>query len=333
LRDALKALARRIVPAPPPRQAIRHALRMTVSAVLAFSAAEFFALPQGYWAVITSIVVMQGNVGGTLGASIDRLLATVAGAGVGAGLALLRVNVAMPDLLLLVLAVAPLALLAAIRPSFRLAPITAVIVVLGAPAAGGILIAFHRMAEISLGCIIGGLTAQLVLPDRARLAIEAGAAGMLEALGRAAAAHLARVDPVQIDAMNDVVRRHLAAVGTAAADEARERSLYLRTGPPAAPLLRTLRRVRSDVAIVGRAMIADEQMDGASAGDALARHFAAAASYLRGKGPAPDLALLDSAIGDVPRESALAFALTTLRRDLAELDERLAEQVGGRPVA
>jgi uncharacterized membrane protein YccC len=306
---------------------------MTVSAVLAFSTAELFALPEGYWAVITSIVVMQGNVGGTVGASIDRLLATIAGAGVGAVWVAVRAHLPMPDLLILVCAVAPLALLAAIRPSFRLAPITAVIVVLGAPGEGGVVLAFHRMAEIGLGCVIGGLTAQLVLPDRARLAIEAGAAAMLDQLGRVAAAHLTRKDPVEIDKLNDGVRKHLAAVGTAAADEARERSLYLRTGPPAAPLLRTLRRVRSDVAIVGRAMAADEQMDGTAAGDALASHFAAAAAFLRGAGSAPDLGLLDAAIGTVPHESALAFALVTLRRDLAELDERLAEQVAAQPAA
>lgn len=317
-------LARLALPRP---QALRHATRMTVAAVLAFSLAWVFALPQGYWSVITAIVVMQGSLGGTIGASLDRLLATVAGAVVGAVWVLVRGHWPVPDTVLLVFAVAPMALLAAMRPSFRLAPITAVIVLLGASAEGGVLLAFHRMAEIALGCVIGALTAHLVLPDRARTAIEAGAAAVLEGLGRVAEAHLRGAENATTDAMNDVVRRNLTAIGAAAGEEARERALHLRTGPPAAPLLRTLRRVRSDVAMLERAMAADPGSAGAEAGKALAGHFAAAAAYLRGTGPAPVLAPLDATIGSVPTDSALGFALVTLRRDLAELDERLAEQV------
>lgn len=315
--------------ASPRLPALRHAIRMTVAAVLAFSLAWMFALPQGYWSVITAIVVMQGSLGGTIGASLDRLLATVTGAVAGAFWVLVRGHWSVPETILLVLAVAPMALLAAMRPSFRLAPITAVIVLLGAPAEGGVLLALHRMAEIALGCVIGALTAHLVLPDRARTAIEAGAAAVLDGLGRVAEAHLRGAENAATDAMNDVVRRHLAAIDAAAAEEARERALHLRTGPPAAPLLRTLRRVRSDVAMLERAMAADPDAAGPEAGQALAAHFAAAAAYLRGSGPAPALDALDTAIGAVPAESALGFALATLRRDLAELDERLAEQVAG----
>jgi uncharacterized membrane protein YccC len=66
--------------------------------------------------------------------------------------------------------------------SFRLAPITAVIVLVGAPPGAGLLTAFNRVMEIALGCVIGALTAHFVLPDRARAAIKTGAAGMLDAL-------------------------------------------------------------------------------------------------------------------------------------------------------
>lgn len=310
-------------------QALRHAARITVAAVLAFATAWAFDLPQGFWAVITAIVVMQGSLGGTLGASLDRLLATFAGAAAGAVWVLVRAHLAVPAIVLLALAVGPMALLAAVRPSFRVAPITAVIVLLGAPAAGGVLYAFHRMAEIAVGCVIGGLTAQLVLPDRARRAIETGAAAMLEALGRVAAAHLGRADDGAVEALNATVRRHLASIGAAATDEARERALFLRTGPPASPLLRTLRRARSDVAMLGRAMAADPDIDGAPAGDALAAYFSGAAAFLRGNGPAPALTGLDGAIESLPAVSPLVFALVTLRRDLTDLDERLAEQVAG----
>ena len=226
----------------PQSQVLRHATRMTVAAILAFAAAWAFALPESYWAVISAVVVMQGSLGGTLGASLDRLLATVAGAMVGAACVSLRGLTPLPEVLVLTLAVGPTALLAALRPSFRLAPMTAVIVLVGASPGAGLLTAFHRVMEITLGCVIGALTAHLVLPDRARAAIKTGAAGMLDGLGKVAAAHLTGADAAHIDALNELVRRHLSAVTTAAAEDARERALSLRTGPPAAPLLRTLRQ-------------------------------------------------------------------------------------------
>ena len=63
--------------------------------------------------------------------------------------------------------------------------------------------------------------------------------------------------------------------------------------------------------------------------EALARYFADAAAFLRGIGSAPALATLDGVIGTVPPDSVLGFSLVTLRRDLADLDDRLAEQVRG----
>jgi hypothetical protein len=91
----------------PQPQVLRHATRMTVAAVLAFAAAWAFALPEGYWAVISAVVVMQSSLGGTLGASLDRLMATVAGAMVGAACVFLRGRTPLPEVLVLTLAVGP----------------------------------------------------------------------------------------------------------------------------------------------------------------------------------------------------------------------------------
>ena len=273
---------------------------MTVAAVLAFAAAWALALPEGYWAVISAIVVMQSSLGGTLGASFDRLIATVAGAMVGAACVSLRGRTPLPEVLVMTLAVGPTALLAALRPSFRLAPITAVIVLVGAPPGAGLLTAFHRVVEITLGCVIGALTAHLVLPDRARVAIEKGAAGMLDGLGKVAAAHLTGANAAHIDQLNELVRRHLSAVATAVAEDGREQALSLRPGPPAAPLLRTLRRVRSDVAFLGRAMAFQPGKVEVTTSEAVARYFAEAAAFLRGIGSAPVVATLDGVIGTVP---------------------------------
>jgi hypothetical protein len=62
--------------------------------------------------------------------------------------------------------------------------------------------------------------------------------------------------------------------------------------------------------------------------EALARYFTGASAFLRGTGSAPALATLDDVIGTVPPDRMLGFSLVT-RRDLADLDERLAKQVRG----
>ena len=53
--------------------ALRLCFRMTVAGLLAYVLAEFFALPQGYWAVFSAIIVMQASVGGSVKATIDRV--------------------------------------------------------------------------------------------------------------------------------------------------------------------------------------------------------------------------------------------------------------------
>src|SRR5690606_37163884 len=91
--------------------------------------ARLLGFAHGYWAVITAIIVIQSSLGGSLKAAVDRLAGTLAGALYGA-----LVAIALPHAegwglgLALVAAIAPLALLAAIKPSFKAAPITAFIV-------------------------------------------------------------------------------------------------------------------------------------------------------------------------------------------------------------
>ena len=299
---------------------------MIAATVASFMIAQAFGLPEGYWSVLSAIVVMQSSLGATLGASLDRLLGTIAGAAAGVVWVLVREHLVIPQVLILTLAIAPMALLASIRPSFRIAPMTTVIVLLAAPPGGGALIALHRLAEISLGCGVGALTAHFVLPDRTRGMIDASASAALEGLGRLADALLRREPDLVVESLLVALRRHLGAIGAADQDARWERALRLRTGPVAAPMLRSIRRLRSDVAMVGRAMAADPAMQAGAVASALAAHFSAAAAYLRGGAADPGFDALDEAIGSVPQNTMLAFALTTLRRDLTDLAERLGER-------
>src|SRR5258708_33727155 len=114
----------------------RLSLRMTAAGLGAYALAEAFGLAQGYWAVLTAIIVVQASLGGSLQAVIDRLVGTLGGAAFGAAIALLVPHAGTPmTAIALVLALAPLALFTAIYPGFRMAPVTAVIVLLGAASA------------------------------------------------------------------------------------------------------------------------------------------------------------------------------------------------------
>src|SRR6478752_5310753 len=114
---------------------MRLALRATIAALLAHAVAVLLQFTQGYWVVITAIIVMQASLGGSLKAAADRMSGTLAGAAYGA-----LVAVAIPHggelglSIAIAVAVLPMALLAAIRASFRVAPITALIVLV--PVAG-----------------------------------------------------------------------------------------------------------------------------------------------------------------------------------------------------
>jgi len=149
---------------------LRLAVRVTVAAILAFALAKLLGFAHGYWAVITAIIVMQTSVGGSLKAAIDRLLGTMAGAIYGAVVAVIVPHATSSSLAgAMVLAIAPLALLAAVRASFKAAPITAFIVLV--PMSGQevapLTFALDRILEISIGSVVGLATSLLILPARA----------------------------------------------------------------------------------------------------------------------------------------------------------------------
>src|SRR3954452_18492715 len=98
------------------------AVRVTVAAFGALVAALALHLMLPLWAVLTALIVTQMSVGRSLKATRDYLFGTVGGAIYGGAVALLIPHSGEGALLaVLVLAVAPLAFLAAINPSLNVA--------------------------------------------------------------------------------------------------------------------------------------------------------------------------------------------------------------------
>ena len=140
------------------RPEVVQALRMTASSLAAFGLASAFGLPQGFWAVITALIVTQGNVGGSLKAAFDRFAGSVCGAVYGGAVAFaIPHGGGLSRAVALAVAVAPLSVLAASSAGFRVAPITAIIVLLGTAGAtlGPLGFALDRILEVGLGCAVG----------------------------------------------------------------------------------------------------------------------------------------------------------------------------------
>ncbi|MEA2871834.1 MAG: hypothetical protein QOH67_1810 [Hyphomicrobiales bacterium] len=339
---------------------LRLCLRVTVAAVAAFILAQVFTAPlAGLWAVLTAVLVTQMSLGASVTATIEYFVGTLGGAIYAAAIAvLIPYHGEISLLVVIALAVAPLAFLAAVNPHFRVGPFTAVIVVLGATAThiGPLESAFYRVMEVALGGVTGLAVSLVVLPARAQgLAIKA-AADMLDLLAHALASlatgFVHDANAVQVRELQDSIGAAFARVEAVAAEASRER--YLATPPDPGRMLHTLLRQRHDLVMIGRAAAAPLpgplQM---RLGPPLARVVEVAANYLRAcsaallaRRAAPSLDVVgaalreyaaaiaaarreqlahDLSVDEVERIFALSFAFEQLHADFIDLAGRVNE--------
>jgi hypothetical protein len=238
------------------------AVRVTVAAIAAFAIASALHLMLPLWAVLTSLIVTQMSVGRSLKATRDYMFGTIGGALYGGAIAVLIPHSGEGGLLaLLVLAVAPLAFIAAINPSLNAATVTAVIVLL-VPAmshANPLGSAIDRVLEVAVGALTGLLVSFLVLPSRAISQIRVNAATLLELLAAAFAELLAGLtrglDNDALHRIQDGIGAAITGLNATGAEAERERAAHLSSGPDTGPLLRTILRLRHDVVMIGRASV------------------------------------------------------------------------------
>jgi uncharacterized membrane protein YccC len=233
---------------------------MTVAGLLAYVLAELFALLQGYWAVFSAIITMQASVGGSIKATTDRLIGTVGGAVAGGAVAYLFPHTSALSLgVALVIALVPLTLVAALWPNYRIAPLTAVIVLLtpGAQQLGPLDSAFYRIVEITLGSFVGLGVSLVLLPARAHGLLVSAAARMLghlaDLLGDWVAVLVGSGDRTHITQLQDEIRGGMARLEIVAGEARQERQTYLTHEFDPDPLVRTIFRLRNDVVMIGRA--------------------------------------------------------------------------------
>ncbi len=341
------------------RAELRLSVRMTVAGLAAFVLGQLLGLPQSYLAVLTAIIVTQANVGASLKATLDRLVATLGGAVWGAAIA-----TAMPHagLAALALALAPTTLLGAWRPTYRVASTTATIVLLSARTqqVGALTSAFERVLDIGAGGVVALAVTLLVLPTRAYGVLAETAAETLELMAQDIITlfqeRSTRPEAVPTPALTDRIRAAVVRVEAAAEDATRERGHGLAGAPDSDPLVRVMRRLRHDLIMVRRA--ASETLSSVAPGaleSLAARTVADMAAFMRGaaealvermpppalEAVAQALAAQDTVMSEVRRQAltrdlsgdavgrifGLAFALEQLGQDLGDLADRVREMM------
>jgi uncharacterized membrane protein YccC len=353
-----------------PRKAqLALALRVTVAASGAFAIATALHLMLPLWAVLTSLIITQMSVGRSLKATRDYMFGTVGGAIYGGAIAVLIPHSGEGGLLvLLVLAVAPLAFIAAINPSLNAATVTAVIVLLVPTMnhANPLDSAIDRVIEVMVGAFTGLLASFFVLPSRAHRQIRISAARTLELIAAALSELLASLTRgLHNDALHQIqdgIGAALVELNATGAEAERERAAHLASGADTGPLLRTTLRLRHDLVMIGRASMVPLPSDlqarlavpVAKVSEAIGAYLRSAAGALRTGAGSPATGPIDVALqvyaaevaalrsegltrglpGDVAeRLFALGFSLEQMRQHLKDLGRCVAEWSETRPVA
>jgi uncharacterized membrane protein YccC len=343
------------------RGAIAFALRLSVAALLALWIADHLGVKLPLWSVLTALIVTQVSLGRSLKATFDYFAGTIGGVLWGGIIAALVPHSAESGLLfVLMLALAPLALVAALFPRFSAAPVTAAIVVLipqiihATPVASAI----ERAIEVLLGGLTGLFVSFVLLPWSAfehirEIAAEA-LANMAEAFPQLMEGFDKGLSGEKAHQIQDLIGQQLSELSSISAEAERERPLRLSGDPLTGPLFRALLRLRHDLVMLGRAaqsplpasLKAALQEPLSAVKEGLTSHLKASAGALLSRNGAPSRESLDAALEgfaaevdalkrsgslrELPVEAlelffTSAFALEQMRRDSLDLDRCINE--------
>jgi uncharacterized membrane protein YccC len=346
----------------PPNEAwprLRQAIQTTIAACISYFIVDALGLPQGFWAVMTAILVTQANVGASIGLALDRLFGSMVGVLVGGAVAVALADAHELKFAGLAVTVLVLAFFAARRPSLRIASVTAAIVILGDPRLGPpIASAENRMIEVAIGTLVAITTTLIVFPSRAGPAFAEHVTNTLKPLFQLlrevlAAALGTPLDTTAVTAQAAKIRAAFASGDNLAKEARLEVAGFIADSPDPDAMLRTLRRLWHTEIMLMRAVAQplpdlaikelgpDIRALEAAIDDVSQQLCAADASYA-----APDLSAIETALAafeqhteelrargglrglsmdDMIRLMAFDFALGQLRLNLRDLAERVPE--------
>ena len=228
---------------------LRLAIQTTIAACLSYLVVDTLGMPQGFWAVMTAILVTQANVGASLGLAAERFLGSLLCVVVGGAVALALADARELKFAGLAVTVLVLGFFSARRPSLRIACVTAAIVVLGDPSLGPpIASAENRMIEVAVGTVVAILTSLIVFPSRAGPSFAAQVTRTFKPLFEVArdALSAALGLPLDIESMGAQgtrIRADFAEGDTLARETRLEVAGYIGDSPDPEAILRALRRL------------------------------------------------------------------------------------------
>ena len=341
-------------------------MRVAVAALAAYMVGLALGLAQGYWAVFTAVIVMQASVGGSLKATFDRLIGTLGGAVYGGAVALVTVHEGAVAIGAgMVAALLPLAFIAAIDARFRVAPVTAVIVLISpfGQQASPIAFTIDRIVEIGIGGIVAVIVSLLVLPARAHGMLAEATGKLLRLFAQFLPLVLSgtsrAIDAGELRRLQVATRRTLNTLEPTADEARRERAMRLTDNPDPDPVVRTSMRLRNDLIILARSLmqplpepVATRLAPAANIAAAeSSAYLAALARAFEARTPAPPLDGFDAALRayhrdvaalrtegilrSLPSEAvgrvfALGFGLDQFRENLGDLADRASEFAAGK---
>jgi len=137
---------------------VKYAIGMATAALISYVLSHVLHLAGSYWSVLSAVIVFRFDFGNALGASRDRMLGTAAGAVLAVTFLSLARLWSIPGFLLLAAVIIPLSFLSALRPQYRTALVTSMIVLsAGGPVTTPLAVAIGRVLAVGLGAFIGGL--------------------------------------------------------------------------------------------------------------------------------------------------------------------------------
>lgn len=239
----------------------RFCVRMTASGLAAYAVAKILHTPlNGLWMILTAIVVTQMSAGGSLRATLEYIIGTIGGAVYGGAIgALIPHATPLSEAGVVALAIAPLALLAAFNPNFRVAPFSAVLVILiaGQFGEGAVESAITRSAEVALGGVIAMIVSLTVFPERAHQMRLKEAVRLLQQLARdlprLVAGCTGGLDPATNARIQNDIGGAVTRFQQITAEAQHEVMITFAAQPDPGPLSRTMLRLRHDLVIIGRA--------------------------------------------------------------------------------
>ena len=144
-----------------------HGFKTALAAIIAYTVTAIFNLEFGYWAVISTVIVMQVYVADSIEICLYRLSGTLIGAALGVCVMLIVPPTPIWIGAALFVTIALCAFLTRYKTRYRMAAITVVIIIMTGFAEPNILIfGISRVIEIGLGIVCAFAVSVLVFPRR-----------------------------------------------------------------------------------------------------------------------------------------------------------------------